>query len=169
MAEKTTVSPLVQLDLRVVAVGHPPQRRQRLALRAGRDDHDPVVGEVVDLARPDDQPVGHLDVAELAPDPDVLAHRAPDERDLAVERVGGVDDLLHAVDVRGEARDDDAPLAAREDLLEMRADDRLRRREAGPVDVRRVAAQQQDALARRARARREMSAGAPSTGVWSNL
>ena len=42
---------VVELDLRVVAVGHPPQRGQRLALRAGRDDDHAVVGEVVDLAR----------------------------------------------------------------------------------------------------------------------
>ena len=46
-----------------------------------------LVGEVLDLARPDEHPVGDLDVAERAPDADVLAHRAPDERDLAVERV----------------------------------------------------------------------------------
>ena len=64
---------------------------------------------------------------------------------------GGVDDLLDAVDVRGEAGDDDAPLAAREDLLEVRADERLARREARPVGVGGVAAQQQHALAARAR------------------
>ena len=136
-----------QLDLRMVAVGHPPQRRQRLALGAGGDDDHPLVGEVADLARPHEDPLGDLDVAEAAPDADVLAHRAPDERDLAIERVGGVDDLLHAVDVRGEARHHDPPLAAREDVLEVRPDHRLRRREAVAVDVRRVAAQQQHALA----------------------
>ena len=58
-------------------------------------------------------PVGHLDVAELAADVHVLAHRAADQRDLAAERRGGVDDLLDAMDVRGEAGDDDAALAAR--------------------------------------------------------
>ena len=118
---------LVQLHLRVVAVGHPAQRRERLALRSGRDDHELVVAEVVDLARLDHQPGRQVDVPELAADADVLAHRAADERHLAVERRGGVDDLLHAVDVGREARHDDSPLGAREDLLEMRADDRLRR------------------------------------------
>ena len=39
---------LVQLDLRVVAVGHAAQRAQRLALAAGRDDDELVVGEVVE-------------------------------------------------------------------------------------------------------------------------
>ena len=131
----------------MVAVGHPAQRRQRLALGAGRDDHDPLVGEVGDLARPDEHPLGDLDVPEAAPDADVLAHRAPDERDLAAERLGGVDDLLDAVDVRREARHDDPP--------SQRANTSSR---CGPttdsdgekpvaVDVRRVAAQQQHALA----------------------
>ncbi len=83
----------------------------------------------------------------VRPMPTFLRIERPDQRDLAVERGGGVDDLLHAVDVRGEARHDDPPLAAREDLLQVRADDRLRRREAGAVDVGRVAAQQQHALA----------------------
>ena len=77
---------------------------------------------------------------------DVLAHRAPDQRDLAAERCGGVDDLLDAVDVRREAGDDDAALAAQERLLQVRADLRLARREARAVGVRRVAAEQQHAL-----------------------
>jgi hypothetical protein len=95
-------------------------------------------------------------VAELAADGDVLAHRAADQRDLAVERRGGVDDLLHAVDVGGEAGDDDAALGAREDLLEVRADDRLRRREAVAVGVGRVAAEQQHALGAELREARDV-------------
>jgi hypothetical protein len=137
---------LAQRNLRVVAVGHAPQRRERLALRAGRDDHDLIVAEVGELARRDHQAVRHLDVAQLTPDSDVLAHRAPDQRDLAVKRGGGVDDLLHAVDVRGEARDDDPSPGPREDLLELRSDDRLGGREAIAVGVRRVPAQEQHAL-----------------------
>ena len=54
-------------------------------------------------------PLGHVDVPQHPPDVHVLAHGAADERDLAVEVRGGVDDLLDAVDVRGEARDDDPP------------------------------------------------------------
>jgi hypothetical protein len=139
--------PVVQLDLRVVAVRHPTQRREGLALRAGGDDHELVVREVVDLPRRHELALRHLDVAELAPDVDVLAHRAADERDLAPERARSVDDLLDAVDVRGEAGDDDPSLAAGEDLLQVRPHAGLRRREPGAVDVRRVPAQQQDSLA----------------------
>src|SRR6202007_3383335 len=82
-----------------------------------------------------------------APNADVLAHRAPDQRDLAVERSSSVDDLLYAVYVRGEARHNDPSLTARKDLLEVRPDTRLRRREAVAVDVRRIATQQQHSLA----------------------
>ena len=96
----------------------------------------------------DEHPLGHVDVAQRAADVRVLAHRAADEADLAVQvRRGGVDDLLHAVDVRREARDDDAALAAAEDVLQVRADDRLAGGEARAVGVRRVAAEQQQALA----------------------
>ncbi len=138
---------LVEAHARVVVVGHAPQGGERLALGPGGDDHDALVGEVVDLPRLDQHPLRDLDVPELAADVHVLAHRAPDERDLAVERGGRVDHLLDAVDVRGEARHDDAPVAAGEDLLEVRPDPRLARREPGPVGVRRVAAQQQQAVA----------------------
>ena len=50
--------PLVQLDGRVVAVGHAAQRRQRLPLAARGDDHELVVGELVDLARLDEDALG---------------------------------------------------------------------------------------------------------------
>ena len=96
---------------------------------------------------PDEHAVGDLDVAERRADAHVLAHRAPDQRHLAIERRGRVDDLLDAVDVRREARDHDPSLAVREHLLQVRAHDRLRGREARAVDVRRVSAQQQHALA----------------------
>ena len=44
---RMTVSPSTIADL-VVAVGHPGQRRHRLALRAGADQHDLLVGQVVE-------------------------------------------------------------------------------------------------------------------------
>ena len=70
----------------------------------------------------------------------------PDQRDLAPQRGGGVDHLLDAVDVGGEARDDDAALGAAEHLLQVRADLALGRGEARPVGVGGVAAEQQHAL-----------------------
>ena len=104
-------------------------------------------GPLVDLARRQQHPLRDVDVPERAADVDVLAHRAPDERDLAVRGRGGVHDLLDAVDVRREAGDDDPALAAAEHAVQVRADDRLRLADARAVHVRGVAAQQQHALA----------------------
>ena len=137
----------VELDVAVVAVRHPAQRRERLALAAGRDRDHLLVGEVLDLARLDQQAVGRVGDPEVGGDVEVLAHRAPDQRDLAVELGGGVDHLLDAVDVGGEAGDDDPALAAPERLQQRRADARLRGGDAGAVGVGRVAAEAEQALA----------------------
>ena len=77
---------VVQLHVGVIAVGHAPQRRQRLALAAGRDHDQLVVGEVLDLLGPDEHPLGHVDVAQHAPDVHVLAHRASHQRHLASQQ-----------------------------------------------------------------------------------
>ena len=70
-----------------------------------------------------------------------------------------VDRLLHPVDVRGEAGDEDPPVPLRDDLAERLADDALGLREAGPLGVRRVAEQEVDAaVAERRRARRRRCA-----------
>src|SRR5829696_8545596 len=82
VAEKITVSPL-----RSATLGWSPW-----AMRRSADSGSPC--------DPVEHPVGDLDVAEVAADVDVLAHRPADQRDLAAERVGGVDHLLDAVDVR---------------------------------------------------------------------
>jgi hypothetical protein len=131
----------------VVAVGHAPQRAERLALGPGRDDHELVIGPVVELARRDEDPLRHVDVPQRAADVDVLAHRPAHERHLAPVRGSRVYDLLDAVDVGGEAGDDDAALAAEEELLELGPDDRLARRVARAIGICRVAAQQQQPLA----------------------
>ena len=96
-----------QLDVAVVVVGHSAQRRERLPLAAGRDHDHLLVGEVFDLPRLDEQPLGGLGDPEVGGDVEVLAHRAPDQGDPAVEFDRGVDRLLDAVDVGGERGDDD--------------------------------------------------------------
>ena len=101
---------------------------------------------LVELVRPDQRLLRHVDIAEVARDVHVLPHRAPDDRDLAVDPDGDVDRLLHPVDVRGEARDQDAALEPRDDLLERLADQPLRARDAGTLGVRRVAEHEVDAL-----------------------
>ena len=49
---------VVEVDVRMVAVRHPPQRRQRLPLRPRGDDHELVVREVLDLLRADQHSLG---------------------------------------------------------------------------------------------------------------
>ena len=108
-------------------------------------------------------PSGTSMCPSVRPMPTFLRIERPTSATLRSSAVGGVDDLLDAVDVGGEARHDDPPLAAREDLLQVRPDDRLRGREALAVDVGRVAAQQQHALAPELRQARDVG-GRPVDG-----
>ncbi len=147
VAEKTTVSPECRLDVAVVVVGHPPQRRERLALAAGRDHDDLLVGEALDLARLDEEALRRFGDAQVRRDVEVLAHRAADQRHAPVELHRGVDHLLDTVDVGGEGGDDDPALAAGEGLQQSRPDARLRGRDSGPVGVGGVAAEQQQPVA----------------------
>ena len=135
---------VAQLDRRVVVVCHSPERRQWLPLGASGDDDQLVVRPVLHLVRRHQQAFGNLDVTERAADVDVLSHRASDERHLARQRGGGVDDLLDAMDVRRKAGHDDPPIGVGEHLLELRADLALRGRKARPVGIRGVAAKKQN-------------------------
>src|SRR6185312_1174726 len=132
-------------DVAVVAVRDPHERRQRLALAAGAEDQHVAAGVVVELLRLDQRVVGNVDVAEVPRDVDVLAHRAADHAHLAAGLDRHVGRLLHAVDVRGERRDEDAAGARRNQLAEGLADEPLRAGHAGALGVRRVAEEQVDA------------------------
>src|SRR6478735_7026965 len=130
----------------VLPVGHPGQRRHRLALGAGADEDHLVVGQVVELLDVDEDAVGDLEIAELGGDAHVADHGAPDHGHLAAGLLGGVQDLLDAVHVAAEAGDDDASLGVPEHLVDGRGDLQLGRGEAGDVGVRRVGEEQVDAL-----------------------
>ncbi len=93
----------------MLAAGHARQRRERFALRSGGDEHEPVAGQARRGVDVDDQPVGgDAEVSEVLGDLHVADHGPADERDPPVVPDGDVDDLLDAVDVAGERRDDDA-------------------------------------------------------------
>ena len=132
-------------DVRVVVVGDPRQRRHRLALAAGAEDQHLVGRQIHRRLWRDDRIVGDREVAEVPRDVHVLPHRAADHRDLAPALDRDVGGLLHAVDVRGERRDEDPALAHRHQRAERLADESLRARHAGPLGVRRVAEQEVDA------------------------
>jgi hypothetical protein len=58
----------------VVVVGHPRQAGHRLALGAGRGDHDPIRSQIADLILADDLPRRMSEVAEIRGDAEVLLH-----------------------------------------------------------------------------------------------
>jgi hypothetical protein len=109
-----------------------------------------------------------VQVAEVFGDRHVAHHRAAEEREAAPVRGGGVDDLLHAVDVAREARDDDATRRLRDHLVEHRADVALERREAGHVGVGRVDEEEVDAVLAEARERAQVGE-APVEGQLVHL
>ena len=131
----------------MVVVGDPRQRRHRLALAAGAEDQHLVGAAARRASRGlDERVLGHVDVAEVARDVQVLAHRAADDGDLAPDSIGDVGRLLHAVDVRGEARRRGCG-RVRCGMIWRNASPTRRSepRHARPLGVRRVAEQQVDA------------------------
>ena len=139
---------VARLDLHeaVVAVRHAGEAGHRLALGAGRGDHELGVGMVLDLVLGHDPRGVVLEVAEVRRDLEVLLHRAADDRHVAVHVRGGVEDLLDAGDVACEGRDDDPPVERLHDLAEGVADRALGRRVAGVLGTRRVRQEDRHAL-----------------------
>ncbi len=82
--------------------------RQRLALRTGAHDDDLIVGQVIDIEGIDD--IGIVDVGEfqLTRHAGVGEHGTSGHDDLAATLAGGVADLLQAMDVARERRDEHA-------------------------------------------------------------
>ena len=143
LAEMTTVSPFVELDLRVVVERHAGERGERLTLAAGREDEHLLGPVVVDLREFDHRPLRHVEVPEVAGDVGVLDHRAAGESELAAVQMSDGYRLLDAMDVRREARDDHAALGFGEDLVKRLSDGTLRGRRARSFGVGRVAEQRQ--------------------------
>ena len=74
-----------------------------------------------------------------------VQHAAAEKSDLAAVLGGEIQNLLQAVNGAAEAGDDQAPLAAREELFEARTDSALALGVAGPIDVGGIRQQQQHA------------------------
>ena len=87
-----------------------------------------------------------MQVAEIRRDGHVAHHRTADEYDLATILVRGVDHLLHAVHMAGEAGDDDLARSLGKRLVKSRTDGGLRLDEAGNLGVRGIHHQQIHAL-----------------------
>ena len=124
------------LNLIVVAGSHSRERAHRLALAARRDDDHLLHAVVVDLVDIDNRAFRRRDVAKLERDVDDVDHAAAEHGDVALVAHSRVDDLLDAVDVGGEGRDDDALLAALEEAVEGSSHGALAHRVAGALNVR---------------------------------
>ena len=144
-AERITRSPAPDLEVLVLAGRHEGQRRVRLALAAGGEDHLAIGRQRRQLLEREERPLGDAEIAELRGQAHVGLHAPPEERDPAPERGGEVEDLLDPVDVRGEGGQDDAAGGAAEPLGQRAPDLGLGGRGPGPVDVRRVGHQAEDA------------------------
>ena len=122
----------------VIAVGHPREAGHRLALGARRRDDDLVVRLVLDpvLRHDPRRVVGQ--VAKVGRDPEVLFHRAADDRDVPAHVRGGVEHLLDPGDVARERRDDDPAVERLHDLAERVADRPFGRRVPGVLGTRGV-------------------------------
>ena len=92
----------------VVAGGHEREGRHGLALRTGGDDAHLAGRHGVDVLDVDLGALRDVDHAQAGAELDVLAHGATERGHLAAVGHGGVDDLLHPVQVAGEAGHDDA-------------------------------------------------------------
>ena len=137
--------PLADAQGLVLRGRHEGQGGVRLALASRGDDHLAVGRQRRQVLEGQERPVGDAEVAQLRGQAHVGLHAPPEERDLAPEGGGEVQDLLDAVDVRGERRDDDAPGGAAEPVAQRAPDLVLGGRGARPVDVRGVGHEAEDA------------------------
>ncbi len=122
------------------------QRGKRLALAAAGENDEPLIRLFVDVLDLDEDVTGHLDVAELLGDRQVVDHRTADHGHLPLVAGRRVESLLDAVDVGREGRDDDPAGTLTEQLLEGLPDGALGRGEAIAFRVRTVRHQQHDAV-----------------------
>ena len=134
------------LDLLVLGERHAVQGGHLLALRAGGDDDLLFQRHRLDLVDVDHGVFRRLHVAEVHGDFCHVFHAAARDGDLAPALRRGVHDLLDAVDVGGERRDDDALFAALEQAVKGPAHRALAHRIAWALDVRRIREQRQNAL-----------------------
>ena len=153
----------------MVAVRDARERRHRLALASGAEDEHSLGRELRGLVGVDERVLRERDVAEVARDVEVLAHRAADDDDLAPALDRDVGGLLHAVDVRGERRDEDLPVGAagRSSGTPRRRAARIRCFRA----ARRSSSRRGGGRRRGSRSRRACPTSVlrPSTGVWSSF
>ncbi len=104
----------LDLHLAVGVEGHAGQGGHGLALAAGGNDADLVLGQALDVGQIHQHAVGNVHISQRGGDLHGVLHGAAGDRHLAAVPGRHVDDLLDAVHIRGEGGDDDALLATAE-------------------------------------------------------
>ena len=130
----------------MLAVGHAGQGRQRLALRTGAHDDDLIVGQVIDIEGIDDIGIVDVEIAKLTRHAGVGEHGTSGHDDLAATLAGGIADLLQAMDVARERRDEHAARRVLDGVQQVGADLGLGLGKARNRGVGGVGKQQVDAL-----------------------
>ena len=121
-------------------IGSPCDPVQITQISSGREARD--LFDVDDLVR------GEVEESHLAAERDVVHHRTAEERDMASRRDRLACHLEHAMQVRRERRDDEAPIRViTEQVAKDRADGRLRTGEARLLGVRGIREEELHALA----------------------
>ena len=137
---------LFDFGMLMIVDRRPRQRRHGLALRAADQDTDFFRREILHLPGIDDQSLGEFDVAEIFGDFRRVVHGASDKGDLASVLMGEFDGEVDAVNRTGEARNEEAALGVREDLVELAADGALAGRVSLALDVGGILKKRQHAL-----------------------
>src|SRR5581483_10410626 len=122
------------------------QRRQRLALAAGREKRDLIGRQMLPRLILVQRVGRQIEIAELGGDLGVVDHTAAAQNQSASGAFRNVGDLLDARDVGRKRRDEDLSMAPLEDRFQISPDLALRRRVAFALDVGRVREQQQHAF-----------------------
>ena len=125
---------------------HARERRHRLALTARRHDDDLLGTEVVDLVDADDRPFWRIQIAEFEGNADHILHAAAENSDAALVLYRRVNDLLNAVHVRGECRNDDTTTHVMKRLVKRRTDCTLTRCMSLALCIRAVCEEEQNPL-----------------------
>src|SRR5215467_4082575 len=118
---------IVWLDahLAMILVGNARESRGWLSLAAGTYDDDLLRLELIDVLSANQHALGNVQVSKLNSHLYIVDHAASHQGDLALVAYGGIDNLLHSRNERGESSNEDTPWGVCKDFVERIVDDTL--------------------------------------------
>ena len=108
--------------LPVLRKRHAIQSGHSLALRAGRNYYDLILGQLIDLSKINEHIFRRVKISQNGCDAKNVFHTAPGDRNLALIFCGNVDYLLQSVNIRRKCRYDNTLIAVFKQLIESFAD-----------------------------------------------